>query len=48
MKKATEKEKVMIKAFLKVKAKDVPKEKRELFRALEKPLKGLLKSLLKK
>ena len=45
MKEATEKEKAALKRFLKLKATDVPEEKRELFKALEKPLKALIKQL---
>lgn len=37
-----------LKRLIKLKASDVPKEKRWLFKELEKPLKALAKTMLKK
>lgn len=48
MKKATKKETVILKKILSLKASDVPKSRRGLFKELEKPLKALAKAMLKK
>lgn len=45
--KITEKDKKVLRKLLKVKSKDVPLEKREIFNILEKSLKKLARKMLK-